>query len=49
MLDHVSDLPRAARFHDPVMAALRLPCVHRDDNAIGDGQHRSVTDDARTR
>ncbi len=33
MLDHVSitvsDLPRAARFYDAVMAALRVPCVNR--------------------
>jgi catechol 2,3-dioxygenase-like lactoylglutathione lyase family enzyme len=41
MLDHVSiavtDLPRAARFYDAVMAALGQPCVWREERAIGYG------------
>ncbi|MBR0649995.1 VOC family protein [Roseomonas terrae] len=49
MLDHVSitvsDLSRAARFYDAVMAALRVPCVGRSDASIGYGI-RNRPDDA---
>ena len=49
MLDHVSitvsDLPRAARFYDAVMAALRVPCVNRSDVAIGYGTRNRPEDD----
>ena len=49
MLDHVSiavtDIPRAARFHDPVMAALGVPCVWREERAIGYGRRNSAQDD----
>lgn len=52
MLDHVSitvsDLPRAARFYDAVMAALRVPCVWREDAAIGYGRRNSAEDDGYT-
>jgi len=49
MLDHVSitvsDLPRAARFYDAVMAALGVPCVWREEAAIGYGLRSSAEDD----
>jgi catechol 2,3-dioxygenase-like lactoylglutathione lyase family enzyme len=49
MLDHVSiavtDIPRAARFYDPVMAALGVPCVWREERAIGYGRRNSAQDD----
>jgi catechol 2,3-dioxygenase-like lactoylglutathione lyase family enzyme len=52
MLDHVSitvsDLARAARFYDAVMAALRVPCVYREDAAIGYGQRNRAQDDTHT-
>ncbi|WP_245217259.1 VOC family protein [Neoroseomonas nitratireducens] len=52
MLDHVSitvsDLPRAARFYDAVMAALRVPCVWREADAIGYGTRNSADDDSHT-
>lgn len=52
MLDHVSitvsDLPRAARFYDAVMAALRVPCVWREPDAIGYGLRSNEDDDSRT-
>ncbi len=52
MLDHVSitvaDLPRAARFYDAVMAALRVPCVWREPEAIGYGLRNDAEDDRRT-
>lgn len=52
MLDHVSitvsDLPRAARFYDAVMAALRVPCVNRSDVAIGYGIRNRAEDDGHT-
>ena len=52
MLDHVSitvaDLPRAARFYDAVMAALRVPCVNRSDAAIGYGTRNRPDDDGHT-
>jgi catechol 2,3-dioxygenase-like lactoylglutathione lyase family enzyme len=39
MLDHVSitvsDMARGARFWDAIMAALGVPCVWREANAIG--------------
>ena len=50
MLDHVSitvtDLARAARFYDAVMAALRVPCVNRSDEAIGYGTRNRADDDS---
>lgn len=50
MLDHVSiavtDLDRAARFYDAVMAALGVPCVWREAKAIGYGTRNSAADDA---
>ena len=52
MLDHVSitvsDLPRAARFYDAVMAALRVPCVWREPDAIGYGHRNGAEDDGHT-
>jgi len=49
MLDHVSitvsDLPRAARFYDAVMAALGVPCVNRSEAAIGYGLRNRAEDD----
>jgi catechol 2,3-dioxygenase-like lactoylglutathione lyase family enzyme len=52
MLDHVSitvtDLARAARFYDAVVAALRVPCVYRSDDAIGYGVRNSPDDDSHT-
>ena len=49
MIDHVSitvsDLPRAARFYDAVMAALDVPCVWREADAIGYGRRNSADDD----
>ncbi|WP_232475071.1 VOC family protein [Neoroseomonas rubea] len=52
MLDHVSitvsDLPRAARFYDAVMAALGVPCVWREADAIGYGQRSDASDDSHT-
>lgn len=49
MLDHVSitvsDLVRAARFYDAVMAALRVPCVNRSEEAIGYGLRNRAGDD----
>ncbi|WP_230165454.1 VOC family protein [Roseomonas sp. CECT 9278] len=52
MLDHVSitvsDLARAARFYDSVMAALRVPCVWREPDAIGYGTRNSAEDDSHT-
>ncbi len=49
MLDHVSitvsDLARAARFYDAVMAALGVPCVNRSDVAIGYGIRNRPGDD----
>lgn len=52
MLDHVSitvgDLPRAARFYDAVMAALGVPCVWRETDAIGYGLRNRADDDNHT-
>ncbi len=52
MLDHVSitvsDLPRAARFYDAVMAALGVPCVWREEAAIGYGLRNDAEDDGHT-
>jgi len=52
MLDHVSiavgDLQRAARFYDAVMAALGVPCVWREETAIGYGPRNSATFDGNT-
>ncbi len=49
MLDHVSitvsDLERAARFYDAVMAALGVPCVNRGAEAIGYGIRNRPHDD----
>jgi catechol 2,3-dioxygenase-like lactoylglutathione lyase family enzyme len=50
MLDHVSiavrDIARAGRFYDAVMAALGVPCVWREERAIGYGLRNSAADDA---
>jgi catechol 2,3-dioxygenase-like lactoylglutathione lyase family enzyme len=52
MLDHVSitvsDPARAARFYDAVMAALGVPCVWREPDAIGYGTRSSAEDDSHT-
>ncbi|MGG5819764.1 VOC family protein [Falsiroseomonas sp. HW251] len=52
MLDHVSiavtDIPRAARFYDAVMAALGVPCVWREERAIGYGRRNGAADDGNT-
>ncbi len=52
MLDHVSiavaDMPRAARFYDAVMAALGVPCVWREERAIGFGLRSGPEDDTRS-
>lgn len=52
MLDHVSitvsDLPRAARFYDAVMAALGVRCVWREAEAIGYGPRNDADDDSHT-
>jgi catechol 2,3-dioxygenase-like lactoylglutathione lyase family enzyme len=52
MLDHVSitvsDLARAARFYDAAMAALRVPCVWREPDAIGYGTRSTAEDDSHT-
>jgi catechol 2,3-dioxygenase-like lactoylglutathione lyase family enzyme len=49
MLDHVSitvsDLDRAARFYDAIMAALGVPCVNRSPAAIGYGLRNGPEDD----
>ncbi|MGG5810332.1 VOC family protein [Falsiroseomonas sp. CW058] len=49
MLDHVSiavaDVPRAARFYDAVMAALGVPCVWREEGAVGYGRRSTAGDD----
>lgn len=52
MLGHVSitvsDLARAARFYDAVMAALRVPCVWREADALGYGTRNTAADDSHT-
>lgn len=52
MLDHVSvtvsDLSRAARFWDAVMAALSVACVVRWDAMIGYGARNRSGDDGHT-
>jgi catechol 2,3-dioxygenase-like lactoylglutathione lyase family enzyme len=52
MLDHVSiavtDIPRAARFYDAVMAALRVPQVWRAERAVGYGLRNDASDDSRS-
>lgn len=52
MLDHVSiavtDIARAARFYDAVMGALCVPCVWREEAAIGYGPRNGPDDDAHT-
>lgn len=52
MLDHVSitvsDLARAAHFYDAVMAALRVPCVWREPEAVGYGRRDGAEDDRHT-
>ncbi len=49
MLDHVSiavaDIARAGRFYDAVMQALGVPCVWREDRAIGYGRRNSAQAD----
>ena len=50
MLDHVSiavsSLVRAAPFWDAVMAALGVPCVWREERAIGYGLRHGPEDDS---
>jgi catechol 2,3-dioxygenase-like lactoylglutathione lyase family enzyme len=50
LLDHVSisvrDLQRAARFYDPVMAALGAEKVYQREDAIGYGQRNRADDDS---
>ena len=50
MLDHVSigvtDIAGVAPFWDAVMAALGVPCVWREENAIGYGSRSTAEDDA---
>lgn len=50
MLDHVSitvsDLASAAGFYDAVMAALRVPCVWREHDAVGYGVRNGADDDS---
>ena len=50
MLDHVSitvsDIARAARFYDAVMAALGHPCVHREAAMLGYGIRNRPGDDS---
>jgi catechol 2,3-dioxygenase-like lactoylglutathione lyase family enzyme len=52
MLDHVSiavrDIARAARFYDAVMAALGVPCVWREDRAVGYGLRSDAACDTRS-
>jgi catechol 2,3-dioxygenase-like lactoylglutathione lyase family enzyme len=52
MLDHVSitvtDMARAARFYDAIMAALGVPCVAREDDRLGYGVRNTPHDDAHT-
>jgi catechol 2,3-dioxygenase-like lactoylglutathione lyase family enzyme len=52
MLDHVSiavtDIPRAARFYDAVMAALGVPQVWRVERAVGYGMRNDAADDSRS-
>lgn len=52
MLDHVSitvsDLARSAPFWEPVMAALGVPCVARDERRIGYGARNRPGDDGHT-
>jgi catechol 2,3-dioxygenase-like lactoylglutathione lyase family enzyme len=52
MLDHVSiavaDIARAARFYDAVMQALGVPCVWREDAAIGYGLRNGPAADGRS-
>ena len=49
MLDHVSiavgDLSRAAKFYDAITQALGVPCVWREESAIGYGPRNSAQDD----
>lgn len=49
MIDHVSitvsDLARAARFYDAVMAALGHPCTRRDALGVGYGTRNRPGDD----
>jgi catechol 2,3-dioxygenase-like lactoylglutathione lyase family enzyme len=52
MLDHVSiavrDIAQAGRFYDAVMEALGVPCVWREEDAIGYGRRNGPDDDARS-
>jgi catechol 2,3-dioxygenase-like lactoylglutathione lyase family enzyme len=52
MLDHVSitvtDMDRAARFYDAIMAALDVPCVAREPDRLGYGVRNRPHDDAHT-
>lgn len=49
MLDHVliivGDLSRAAKFYDAITQALGVPCVWREESAIGYGPRNSAQDD----
>ncbi len=52
VIDHVSiavgDIPRAARFYDAVMATIGIPCVWREEAAIGYGLRSDATMDERS-
>ncbi|HVR66408.1 MAG TPA: VOC family protein [Verrucomicrobiae bacterium] len=52
IVDHVSitvsDMARAAPFYDAIMAALGVPCVWREDEAVGYGFRNGPDDDGRS-
>jgi catechol 2,3-dioxygenase-like lactoylglutathione lyase family enzyme len=52
IVDHVSitvsDMARAAPFYDAIMAALGVPCVWREDDAVGYGFRNGADDDGRS-
>ena len=52
IVDHVSitvsDMARAAPFYDAIMAALGVPCVWREDDAVGYGFRNGPDDDGRS-
>ena len=52
IVDHVSitvsDMARVAPFYDAIMAALGVPCVWREDDAVGYGFRNGADDDGRS-
>jgi catechol 2,3-dioxygenase-like lactoylglutathione lyase family enzyme len=52
IVDHVSitvnDMARSAPFYDAIMAALGVPCVWREDEAVGYGFRNGPDDDGRS-